>query len=100
MEIPEYQEFAKNEEVECFYVMAPVNESNGRADIDAFVKENDLQLPVIIDADNVLFYYCGVNSYPTTYIIDPEGHFICYANGAMSLDGFNDFFEYAKGLSE
>ncbi len=100
MEIPEYQEFAKNEEVECFYVMAPVNERNGRADIDAFVKENDLQLPVIIDADNVLFYYCGVNSYPTTYIIDPEGHFICYANGAMSLDGFNDFFEYAKGLSE
>ncbi|MCR4855464.1 MAG: redoxin domain-containing protein [Erysipelotrichaceae bacterium] len=100
MEIPEYQEFAKNEEVECFYVMAPVNEGNGRADIDAFVKENDLQLPVIIDADNVLFYYCGVNSYPTTYIIDPEGHFICYANGAMSLDGFNDFFEYAKGLSE
>lgn len=100
IEIPEYQEFSKNEEVECFYVMAPVNESNGRADIDAFVKENDLQLPVIIDADNVLFYYCGVNSYPTTYIIDPEGHFICYANGAMSLDGFNDFFEYAKGLSE
>ncbi len=100
MEIPEYQEFAKNEEVECYYVMAPVNERNGRADIDAFVKENDLQLPVIIDADNVLFYYCGVNSYPTTYIIDPEGHFICYANGAMSLDGFNDFFEYAKGLSE
>jgi cytochrome c-type biogenesis protein len=100
MEIPEYQEFAKNEEVECYYVIAPVNERNGRADIDAFVKENDLQLPVIIDADNVLFYYCGVNSYPTTYIIDPEGHFICYANGAMSLDGFNDFFEYAKGLSE
>ena len=100
MEIPEYQEFAKNEEVECFYVMAPVNESNGRADIDAFVEENELKLPVIIDADNVLFYYCGVNSYPTTYIIDPEGHFICYANGAMSLDGFNDFFEYAKGLSE
>ncbi|MBQ6333614.1 MAG: redoxin domain-containing protein [Erysipelotrichaceae bacterium] len=98
MEIPEYQAFAENEEVECFYVMAPINESNGKEDIVNFVKENELTLPVIVDADNVLFYYCGVNSYPTTYIIDPDGYFVCYASGAMSLDDFNSFFAYAKDL--
>ena len=100
VEIPEYQEFSKNEEVDCFYVMAPANETGGLKDIEDFVKENDLQLPVIIDTENVLFYYCGVNSYPTTYIIDPDGHFILYTSGAMSVDGFESFFQYAKDLKK
>jgi hypothetical protein len=47
-----------------------------------------------------LFYYCGVNSYPTSFIISPDGEFLAYANVALSLDGFNQFFDYSKSLYE
>ena len=30
-------------------------------------------------------------SYPTSFIISPDGEFLAYANGALSLDGFNQF---------
>ncbi|MBQ1322264.1 MAG: hypothetical protein IIY30_00595 [Erysipelotrichaceae bacterium] len=47
-----------------------------------------------------MFYYCGVNSYPTSFIISPDGEFLAYANGALSLDGFNQFFDYSMSLYE
>ena len=37
----------------------------------------------------------GVNSYPTSFIISPDGEFLAYATGALSLDGFNQFFDYS-----
>lgn len=46
------------------------------------------------------FIYCGVNSYSTSFIISPDGEFLAYANGALSLDGFNQFFDYSMSLYE
>ena len=39
-------------------------------------------------------------SYPTSFIISPDGEFLAYANGALSLDGFNQFFDYSMSLYE
>lgn len=100
MEIPDFEEFAEENDVKCFFIMSPVNEERGREDIDQFLKEYDPSLPVIIDEEGIMFYYCGINSYPTTYVIDPDGHFICYANGAMSKEGFEGLLDYSKQLSE
>ena len=59
-----------------------------------------LEIEVIVDEEAALFYYCGVNSYPTSFIISPDGEFLAYANGALSLDGFNQFFDYSMSLYE
>ncbi|MBR4470245.1 MAG: redoxin domain-containing protein [Erysipelotrichaceae bacterium] len=100
MEIPDFQEFANENDVKCFFIMSPLNEEKGREDIDKFLEEYDPSLPVIIDEEGIMFYYCGINSYPTTYVIDPQGHFVCYANGAMSKEGFEGLLDYSKQLDE
>lgn len=100
MELPELEKFAEEDLAKCYIVMSPLNENNGMDDIKKYLEENDLKVPLIIDEEGVLFYYCGISSYPTSYIIDPDGHFSCYSSGAMSLDGFHGFFDYAKGLYE
>ena len=100
MELPDLQEFSKQGDAKCYVVMSPVNERGGEEDILKFAQERDLEIPLLIDEEGILFYYLGIASYPTTYVIDPDGHFSCYANGAMSLDGFNGLLDYAKGLFE
>ena len=100
MELPDLQEFAGQGDAKCFIVMSPLNENGGKEDIMKFVQERDLSIPLLIDEEGILFYYLGVSSYPTTYVIDPDSNFLCYANGAMSLDGFNGLLDYAKGLYE
>lgn len=98
-EIPIYEEFAKNEEIKCFYVMSPLAEYH-EGDIEKYLEENDLKIDVIIDEEGRLFSYCGVNSYPTSFIISPDNEFLTYVNGALSLENFNGFFEYSKNLYE
>ena len=100
MELPDLEKFSEDGLAKCYIVMSPLNENNGMDDITKYLEENNLRVPVIIDEEGVLFYYCSISSYPTSYIIDPDGHFSCYSNGAMSLDGFHGFFDYAKGLYE
>ena len=95
-EIPIFEEFSKNEEVTCLFIMSPVNETNGIDDIKNHVKDYDVKLETIVDEKGVLFYYLGITGYPTTFVINPEGHFVVYVPGAMELDGFNKLLEYAK----
>lgn len=98
-EIPELEEFARTNEIQRFYVMSPVMEYN-EGNIEKYLKDNDLEIEVIVDEEAALFYYCGVNSYTTSFIISPAGEFLAYANGALSLDGFNQFFDYSMSLYE
>lgn len=94
-EIPIYEEFSKNEEVKCFYVMSDLVEKN-KGDIEQFLKDNNLNIEVIKDDEGVLFYYCQIQGYPTTYVISPDGKFVVYYAGAMNLDSFNRLLDYAK----
>ena len=94
-EIPVYEEFSKNEEVKCFYVMSDKLEYN-QGDIDRFLDENNLSIEVIKDDDGILFYYCQVTGYPTTFVISPESQFVVYYAGAMDLNSFNGLLDYAK----
>ena len=95
-ELPELTKFNENEEVECLIIMSPYNEVNGLSDIEKHVKEKGITLRVLIDDSGIFYHYCGVNSYPMTFVISPEGYFIVYVPGAMNLDGFNGLLEYVK----
>ena len=60
-EIPELEEFARTNEIQCFCVMSPVMEYN-EGNIEKYLEDNDLEIEVIVDEEAVLFYCCGVNS--------------------------------------
>ena len=100
LELPELTEFSKSGQAQCFMVMSPLNENNGMDDIRAFAQERDPEVELLIDQEGILFYYCRVNAYPTTYVISPDGEFLCYANGAMGLEGFEGLLDYAKEFYE
>lgn len=95
-EIPEFEKFAKNEEVTCLFVMSPLNETNGIEDIKKHIEDNDVKLNTIIDEDGILFYYLQISGYPKTYVISPQGQFTTYVSGALNYDGFNQMLEYVK----
>ena len=97
--MPDYLAFAENEEVRCYYVMSPKNEY-GKDDIPEYIKENGIEAMTIIDEEGELFFYCGVSGYPTTYVIGPNGRFLTYAAGMLSLDNFYSILEYAKSITE
>ena len=96
-ERPDYIKFNDNDEVECLYVMSPSQEYSPNA-IENHIKENDIKLTTIIDNEDVLFYYCRIESFPTIYVVSPDGEFLTYFKGALSLEGFNSLLEYCKGL--
>ena len=96
IELPEYTKFAENEEVKCFYIMTPLNETGGMNDIDKHMEEKGVEVETLIDEDGIFFYYCGISAYPTIYVVSPEGEFIVYAQGAMDISGFESMLEYAK----
>ncbi len=100
MEMPEYQQFAKENDVRCLFIMTPLNEENGEEDIAEFIRAYEPELPVFIDDEGVMFYYCGIDSFPTTFVIDPDGRFMCYVNGAMDKDGFKGLLDYAVSLKD
>lgn len=55
-EIPELEEFARTNEIQCFYVMSPVIEYN-EGNIEKYLEDNDLEIEVIVDEEAALFYY-------------------------------------------
>jgi len=98
-EMPEYKEFARNEEVECYYVMSPINEDHPD-DIDKYLEENQIASMTIIDEKGELFYYCGITGYPTLFVVSPDTHFLTYASGQLSLENFEQMLEYSKQLEQ
>ena len=96
-EIPTYKEFSENEEVNCFYVMSPKVENYDGA-IEKYLVDYNIEVPVIIDEEGILFYYCGITGYPTVFVVSPEGRFLTYVPGVLDLETFNRLLDYSKGL--
>ncbi len=97
-EIEDYTTYAlsNDDNVKCFYVMSPSSSNTSKEAIIEFIKEKSINIPVIIDEDNRLFTACGVNAFPTLYIIDKNSEFLGYAQGMMDLEGFNSLMEQVK----
>ncbi len=97
-EIEDYTTYAlsNDDNVKCFYVMSPSSSNTSKEAIIEFIKEKNINIPVIIDEDNRLFTACGVNAFPTLYIIDKNSEFLGYAQGMMDLEGFNSLMEQVK----
>lgn len=88
-EIPDYIEFCNNnDEVACIYVMSTDTSSVDKDSILAFIDENNITIPVIIDDEKIFYSLCYINAYPTMYIANKEGEMLGYISGALSKEEF------------
>ena len=99
-EIPEMFDYiSENKDVECIYVMSSLTSNTTKDNLINYINEN-LDFRVIVDEDNVLFNYCGISSFPTKFVISPEGELLGYVSGAMNKDGLANMIESAKQMND
>lgn len=95
-EIPNYLDFSKTtDEVVCLYVMSPGSSGVSKEEVINYAKEN-YELTTIIDENDSLVSYFGVNGYPMKFIISPDGEVLGYTAGALDVGSFATLIEYAK----
>lgn len=93
-EIPAYKEFAdKGEDYVCFYVMSPLTSGVSKEEILAYIKENNIKVPVLIDENNTIYNMYNPTGYPVKYVYDKQGVFIGYVDGALDLENFDLLYE-------
>lgn len=54
--------------------------------IQAFLEENGYTYPVLMDTTGELFYSYGIQSFPTTFMIDRDGNIFGYISGQLTMD--------------
>lgn len=54
--------------------------------IRAFLEENGYTYPVLMDTTGELFYSYGIQSFPTTFMIDRDGNVFGYISGQLTMD--------------
>lgn len=70
--IETYQDYGMNqEEVIILSIVMPGGQEQDEAGIKEFVKENEIEYPVLVDNGNV-FYAYSTSSLPTTYMINKD----------------------------
>ncbi|MBI1931037.1 MAG: TlpA family protein disulfide reductase [Ignavibacteriales bacterium] len=59
-------------------------------DVVPFIKEYGINYPILIGDINVAQQYGGVNSIPTSFVIDKEGYILTYYQGLMPKQQYVD----------
>ena len=65
---------------------APNNQDGTIEEVAAYLEENGLSFPVVMDTTGELFYWYGISAFPTTFMIDANGNVYGYVSGAMTAD--------------
>lgn len=90
-----YKEYNKNnDDVVILGVASPNLGREGDNDhITNFLKEENHTFPVAMDEGGSLVYQYGINSFPSTFIIDKEGYITQYVPGAMNKETMKQLIE-------
>ncbi|MGL5330479.1 MAG: cytochrome c biogenesis protein CcdA [Peptostreptococcaceae bacterium] len=83
-----YKEYGKNNDDVIILGMAAPNlgKEGSKEHIIDFLEENDYTFPVLFDETSEIFYQYGINSFPSTFIINEEGYVTQYVPGALDKD--------------
>ena len=96
-----YQEYGLNEkDVVILGVANPASDkasysadSADAAGIAAFLEENSVTYPVLMDESGELFSYFQISSFPTTFLVTKDGGVLGYIPGAVSKSVMQDVIE-------
>ncbi len=69
-----YLERAHEEYADKDVVILAVNVAESAATVTEFLTEQNLELPVLLDSDRAIAAKYGINSYPTTLLVDRNGN--------------------------
>ena len=85
-----YEEF-QQEDVVILGVAAPnLGKEQSEEGIRTFLEENGYTYPVVMDTEAEAFQAYGINSFPTTFMIDKDGNVFGYIPGQLSEETMRD----------
>lgn len=85
-----YEEF-QQEDVVILGVAAPnLGREKSEEGIKGFLEENGYTYPVVMDTEAEAFQAYGINSFPTTFMIDKDGNVFGYIPGQLSEETMRD----------
>ena len=85
-----YEEF-QQEDVVILGVAAPnLGREKSEVGIKGFLEENGYTYPVVMDTEAEAFQAYGINSFPTTFMIDKDGNVFGYIPGQLSEETMRD----------
>lgn len=92
-----YEEYGKNqEEVVILGVANPnLGQEGSEESIKTFLEQEGYTFPVVFDVDYMQMFSYGLNSFPSTLIIDKEGYINLYVPGAMDKQTMKQIIEGA-----
>lgn len=61
-----------NNEVACVYIMSTSTSGGSKSDIETFINENNITIPVILDESGILYSLCNINAYPTMFVANKK----------------------------
>ena len=91
--IPDLIEIKKefnNKDVEIIGISLDDITSRGtsKADVPPFIKEYGINYPILVGDINVAQQYGGIQSIPTSFVIDKEGYIVSYYQGLISKEQY------------
>ncbi len=84
-EIPDFIEAYKKYKSKGLEIIGISLDQDGWAKVTPFVKQNNINYPVVLGDEQIVQNYGGFNAIPTTFIIDRKGTIVDHQTGTMSL---------------
>ncbi|MFQ9924082.1 MAG: cytochrome c biogenesis protein CcdA [Beduini sp.] len=79
------EQYKESEDVVILTIVLPWDRGVSKHDILDFIEENEYTMPVLFD-DGTMFGYFGINSFPTTLMINRDGTPYGYAKGQLTKE--------------
>ncbi len=98
LEIPWFIEFQQQYKSKGLQVLGVSMDDDGWAAVKPYIAQHKINYPIVLGNDSVSQLYGGIDSLPTTFIIDREGR-IAYPPH-VGLVGKNEYLSEIQGLLE
>lgn len=98
LEIPWFIEFQQLYKSKGLQVLGVSMDDDGWAAVKPYIAQHKINYPIVLGNDSVSQLYGGIDSLPTTFIIDQEGR-IAYPPH-VGLVGKNEYLSEIQGLLE
>ena len=96
LEIPWFEQFEQQYRSKGFEVLGVSMDEDGWEAVKPFIKEHNVNYRVVLGDDSVGQLYGGVDSLPTTFIIDRDGRFAFPPH--VGLAGKNEYLNEIQTL--
>lgn len=88
IEIPWFMEFEQQYKNKGFAVLGVAMDDDGWAAVKPYISEKKMNYRVVLGTDSVAREYGGIDSLPTTFVIDQDGRIVTSHIGLINKDDY------------